>query len=1067
MKKNSKGFTLVELLATIVILGLLLVVAVPTVMNMVDNNRNKMYIDAAKKLVAQAEYQMRASSSKIEKPEGKGVIAISMVYLDSSDFDTTPTDGGEYIKEASFVVVKNTDTGLEYSVTVVEELEKGGYKGVELTLRSNLSKGNANKYVKIFDEDDLIFVEGGVIGEELSPDIINDKLGNDYCNSIENVYNKPDLSDSTAVKDTDDSPVIKSVTMSSASNKDYNTLQALLTLKATDDKTLQKDLKVYLSELSYDDALNKTPVTYGNDNQFTKYYDFTSKFPGGYDAGGTATVYVVVMDAAGNTAKKTITYQIHKNSPPVINTDSRKTYITKRATDKFNMPTARVFLDVSDDIDDRNSLLVCFSNTEKLCNNYKPYSNYFSSGNGTEFNFGGTPDGRKETLYIYVRDSSKKETEYALDYQIYDNKAPNVTSFIVESFSAPFIKNPKVEGGHLNAQIKVQATDDIAIENCRLRVRYEKTKGQMETKEFTYNEWKNKFLPIAFNGKYNGEIRNITVQVFDEYDAASEIKSLNYLLYTNKKPQIVTKVVKSDGVACDNASMCPIAIGGSLKVNTNMTINDDIDYSEVDLNNLLVCISKDKETCTKENQANFKKYSDVKSNGWKITLTPNDSNKPYDGSEKTLYYAVIDSYGEITSGEEKYKLYKNKPPAVVIDKEAGIKTELHPNINYDNTLDFQPININKAKVKFKVTDDFNIKNSKVKVCSTLNNREVCTEPKSGSATSLIFDINTDRYTGQNVAVKVLVEDHYGLVANDTSNYKLYDDLAPKIDSFTFESANNEISTNEIKISYGIRDPLDKLDVCIGEIPDNYASLSEKEMYNQCLKHAIYKKTGIDGNSVLKEAGNITTDWKYDGSLRKLYVIVKDSYNKYSYSKAVDYQIYRECMKPVDPLKVVYSYLPVDSNKIISASSCKGKCWRAEIQEIDEDKGILTNYLSYTYKVNTKFNDFLTKAPCDINVPEPEDCSFFKCYENKDGFYKAVGTKKRTGTYTHVTEDGQEHTHKSYYIIYNVKLNETKNQAVLVDSKQRTCADLYKEGYYDFASGNGYVETNDTEAEVKK
>ena len=49
MKK--KGFTLVELLAVIVLLGILMTLGIPTVMNLVGKNRNKSYIEDAKRLI--------------------------------------------------------------------------------------------------------------------------------------------------------------------------------------------------------------------------------------------------------------------------------------------------------------------------------------------------------------------------------------------------------------------------------------------------------------------------------------------------------------------------------------------------------------------------------------------------------------------------------------------------------------------------------------------------------------------------------------------------------------------------------------------------------------------------------------------------------------------------------------------------------------------------------------------------------------------------------------------------------------------------------------------------------
>ena len=49
MKKiNKKGFTLVELLAVIVILGVLLLIAVPSVNNIINNSRKKAFLSQVK-----------------------------------------------------------------------------------------------------------------------------------------------------------------------------------------------------------------------------------------------------------------------------------------------------------------------------------------------------------------------------------------------------------------------------------------------------------------------------------------------------------------------------------------------------------------------------------------------------------------------------------------------------------------------------------------------------------------------------------------------------------------------------------------------------------------------------------------------------------------------------------------------------------------------------------------------------------------------------------------------------------------------------------------------------------
>lgn len=48
IKTNKKGFTLVELLAVIVILGVLLLIAVPSVTNIIEGSKKKTFVSAAK-----------------------------------------------------------------------------------------------------------------------------------------------------------------------------------------------------------------------------------------------------------------------------------------------------------------------------------------------------------------------------------------------------------------------------------------------------------------------------------------------------------------------------------------------------------------------------------------------------------------------------------------------------------------------------------------------------------------------------------------------------------------------------------------------------------------------------------------------------------------------------------------------------------------------------------------------------------------------------------------------------------------------------------------------------------
>lgn len=121
---NNKGFTLVELLATISLLAVLTMIAVPNIIGIVNRNKNKTYIEDAKKLVSLAEYKIRTNPKL--KPSNVGESqCLYMSTLGKSDFDTTAPNGGKYDESKSYVRVRMESVegtlSLKYSVTLVED----------------------------------------------------------------------------------------------------------------------------------------------------------------------------------------------------------------------------------------------------------------------------------------------------------------------------------------------------------------------------------------------------------------------------------------------------------------------------------------------------------------------------------------------------------------------------------------------------------------------------------------------------------------------------------------------------------------------------------------------------------------------------------------------------------------------------------------------------------------------------------------------------------------------------------------------------------------------------------
>ena len=457
MKKSNKGFTLVELLAAIVIMGILILFAAPAIVNMVNNNRDKMYIVDAEKLLALAENRIRGASSAIEKPDPGKVIIISMNYLSNEEFDVAP-NRGEYVTDASYVIVKNDDSGkLEYSVAIMEKLspkKKNGdstYRGIQLVKSDQLKRKNAvSSLVKTISYGDLRRINS------------NNPVDEEYIGGqtnwgsikISHIYNNKEVPDD-AVKVGSESPTILKAVMSSTSGKKYNSLDATLSLTAEDEDNSNNELSVYISTKSYEDA-NKleNKEKYGTELTFTKKFDFSKDYK--YETGGSVNVYIIVKDPDGNEAKSTYTYDIHKNEPPSIVLD--ESGLTQIEEDKFK---AALRVSVDDDIDTEKDLKVCITSdiTAETCTDYKKFTDEFS-GIEKIYDFNSkkcTKTPQTISFKVFIKDQFGEETsEVVGSYQINPNTPPKINSISAESVSEVF-----TETRSLNTRIHIDASDDI------------------------------------------------------------------------------------------------------------------------------------------------------------------------------------------------------------------------------------------------------------------------------------------------------------------------------------------------------------------------------------------------------------------------------------------------------------------------------------------------------------------------------------------------------------------------------------------------------------------------------
>ena len=129
---NNKGFTLVELLAMMVVLGIIMGVAIPNVMGILTTHKMNEVKSDAEKMVESTKIKMASNRDIIKPTNGKCVVYSLNNVNDNQDVEIGP-NGGAYREYDSFVVVKREGNQYHYYVRLVEEVKLNTeYYGIDL-----------------------------------------------------------------------------------------------------------------------------------------------------------------------------------------------------------------------------------------------------------------------------------------------------------------------------------------------------------------------------------------------------------------------------------------------------------------------------------------------------------------------------------------------------------------------------------------------------------------------------------------------------------------------------------------------------------------------------------------------------------------------------------------------------------------------------------------------------------------------------------------------------------------------------------------------------------------------
>ena len=128
---KNKGFTLVELLTMLVVLGIIMLVAVPNITGILDSHKTNIILNDAATMLDNAKVKV-TQNNKMEKPKDGECIALSLQYIDDSQSVVKGPNDGIYNRYESFVLMKRERSQYYYYVRLVEEKEGKNPYGIHI-----------------------------------------------------------------------------------------------------------------------------------------------------------------------------------------------------------------------------------------------------------------------------------------------------------------------------------------------------------------------------------------------------------------------------------------------------------------------------------------------------------------------------------------------------------------------------------------------------------------------------------------------------------------------------------------------------------------------------------------------------------------------------------------------------------------------------------------------------------------------------------------------------------------------------------------------------------------------
>ncbi len=186
--KNNKGFTLVEVLAMLVVLGIIIGVTVPNITGILSNQKTNLIAEDGIKMITNAKNEFIVSE-KVKYPEDGKCVIFTLDRLDKNSDIENGIEGGKYNKTKSFVTVKRVAKSYQYSVRLIEQLSNGKLYGISNASESSLNSETKKNFLGEIKEDYIVDFSSAKTLDDAKNALASDNVGGCTKDILTGFYN--------------------------------------------------------------------------------------------------------------------------------------------------------------------------------------------------------------------------------------------------------------------------------------------------------------------------------------------------------------------------------------------------------------------------------------------------------------------------------------------------------------------------------------------------------------------------------------------------------------------------------------------------------------------------------------------------------------------------------------------------------------------------------------------------------------------------------------------------------------------------------------------------------------